>query len=76
MEPLPLHDSQELSRQFNEDEAVWRCFEEKRSLRRLRPLPSPFAKETFPAETLDRLDWLEAERETRTTRAISRWIDP
>ncbi len=38
MEPLPLHDSQELSHQFNEDEAVWRCFAEKRSRRRLLPI--------------------------------------
>lgn len=33
--PLPLHGPQELARQFNEDEAVQRCFEEKRLLRHL-----------------------------------------
>ena len=69
MNSLPLHDPQELSRQFNEDEAVWRCFEQKRLLRRLLDPAS-----LFPEKMLDDLDWLEAERETRMTRAIGHWI--
>ena len=65
MHPLPLNDSQELSRQFNEDEAVWCCFEEKRWLRRMLGSPSGLSD-----KMLDDLDWLEAERETRQVRAI------
>ena len=64
-------DTQERVRQFNEDEAVWQRFEEKRRLRRLIGWPS-----LFPEETLDRLDWISAEREIRRVRAIGKWIDP
>ena len=65
-----LADSQELLRQFNEDEAVWRCFDEKRRLRRLLGSPSLFSE-----KVLDDLDWLAAEREIRTIRAKDYWID-
>lgn len=61
----PIHDPEELSRQFNEDEAVWRCFEEKRWLRRRLGSPSGMSE-----EQLDRLDWSEAEREIREIRVI------
>ena len=64
MNLLRLHDPQELSRQFNEDEAVWRCFEEKHWLRRMLGSPSELSE-----EVLDNLDWLEAEREVRQVRA-------
>jgi hypothetical protein len=30
-----MTETQELARRFNEDEAVWRCYEHKRALRRL-----------------------------------------
>jgi hypothetical protein len=67
-----IHDPQELARRFNEDEAVWRRYQEKRKERRRRfRLRSPLG-ETL----LDQLDWLAAERETRPVRAIGKWIDP
>ena len=53
-------DAQELARRFNEDEAVWRCYERKRRLRKLLGSRCPLSE-----ETLDRLDWLAAERECR-----------
>lgn len=59
------HDPQELARRFNEDEAVWRSFEEKRRLRRLLGEPSPSDE-----EVLNALDWSKAEREQRQIRAI------
>lgn len=65
----PTIDSQELVRRFNEDEAVWRCYEHKRELRRLLGSRSP-----LPEEVLDDLDWLEAERECRVTRAIGSYM--
>jgi hypothetical protein len=60
-----IHDPQELARRFNEDEAVWRSFEEKRRRRRLLSLPALLSE-----ELLDALDWSEAEREQRQIRAI------
>jgi hypothetical protein len=68
----PFNDVQNRVRQFNDDEAVWRCFEEKRAPRKelielLRSLTSPPA---FTEDELDRLDWLAAEREARPIRAI------
>jgi hypothetical protein len=74
----PLNDVQENVRQFNEDEAVWRCFARKRKrrkrLQRLHQLlDSP---PTLTEEELDRLDWLAAEREARPVHAIGKWISP
>jgi hypothetical protein len=66
-----IHDPQELARQFNEDEAVWRSFEEKRRVRRLLGSPSLLSE-----ELLDALDWSKAERETKRSRAIGKWIAP
>jgi len=58
-------DPQELARRFNEDEAVWQAYEEKRKLRRL------FGPHWLPAqEALDKLDWPEAEQECREVRAV------
>ena len=55
--------SQELSRKFNEDEAVWRAFDRRRSIRSL--LGSVLS---VPNEDL--ADWLAAEREARPVRAV------
>jgi hypothetical protein len=63
--------SQELARRFNEEEAVWRCYERKRELRKLLGSRSP-----LPEETLDYLDWLEAERECRATRCSGKLVAP
>ena len=65
----PTVDPRELARRFNEDEAVWRCYEHKRELRRLLGPRSP-----LPEEVLDDLDWLEAEQERRVIRRIGRPI--
>jgi hypothetical protein len=68
MNPNP----QELARQFNEDEAVWRCYETKRNERRRR-----FKLRSRRVEKLlDQLDWLAAERQMRPVRAIGSWINP
>jgi hypothetical protein len=58
----PLSDTQDSARRFNEDEAVWQRFEEKRRLR--DPASSLFE------EVLDEIDWQEAEREVRETRCV------
>ena len=60
---------QELARRFNEDEAVWRCYQQKRKLRRAiqRKLGT---RSSLPEKALDQIDWCEAERECRTIRAI------
>ena len=64
-------DPQKLARQFNEDEAVWLCYEKKRKLSRIfRHLLS--RKERKKLE--ERL-WLAAEGEARPVRAIGKWID-
>jgi len=60
----PILDVQESVRRFNEDEAVWRRFEERRGL---RDPSSP-----VPEEVLDEIDWREAERECRQTRCVGR----
>jgi hypothetical protein len=58
-------DPQELARRFNEDEAVWRSYENKRALRRLVRPRSPLSE-----DVLDQLDWQAAERECREVRAV------
>jgi hypothetical protein len=58
-------EAQEIARRFNEAEGVWRCYEQKRELRRLLGSRTP-----LPADILDDLDWQEAERECRETQAI------
>jgi hypothetical protein len=60
----PLSDPQELARRFNEDEAVWRRFEQKRSFRD--------SASSRPEELLDETDWQEAERECRQTRCVGK----
>jgi hypothetical protein len=68
---------QECVRQFNEDEAVWRCFTRKRARRKRlsRFLRLLGAESPLTEEQLDQLDWLAAERETRTIRTIGKWLD-
>ena len=65
MSKNPLIEAQELARRFNEDEAVWRCYEHKRALRRL-----PGSCPPLPEEIADAHDWQAAERECRAVRAI------
>jgi hypothetical protein len=62
----PISDTQELALRFNEDEAIWQRFQEKRLTRHLARSDSP-----MPESILDHLDWLEAEREIRITRAVA-----
>ena len=61
----PTIAAQELARRFNEDEAVWRCYEQKRALRHL-----PGARRSAAEDILDDLDWEAAERECRVVRAV------
>ena len=58
----PMTQAEEMLRRFNEDEAVWRCYERKRSLRKLLGSHCPLSE-----EALEYLDWLAAERECRRT---------
>jgi hypothetical protein len=61
-------DTQEIARRFNEDEAVWRCYERKRATRQWLGFCPPFSEHIL--DYLDYLDWLAAEREGRMVRAI------
>ena len=61
----PTIETQELARRFNEDEVVWRCYEQKRVSRRL-----PGARPSAAEDILDDLDWQAAERECRMVRAV------
>ena len=63
----PNGDVHDRVRRFNEDEAVWLLFEQKRTLRRLLRRGIPLL-----GEVLDHLDWIAAERECREIRAIGR----
>jgi hypothetical protein len=60
-----MTETQKLARRFNEDEAVWRCYEHKRALRKLLRSRTP-----LPEDILDYLDWQAAERECREVRAV------
>jgi hypothetical protein len=62
-----ISDTQEFARHFNEDEAIWQRFQKKRLARRLPGSDSP-----LPESVLDHLDWLDAEREIRITRAVAK----
>jgi hypothetical protein len=62
---MPILSPQELARRFNEDEAVWRRYQQKRRLRRTLGVRVP-----LPEEILDYLAWREAERECREKRYI------
>ena len=69
MKRKSISETQENARRFNEEEDIWRRYQEKRARRRLRGNDSG-----FPESLLDQLDWQEAERETRTARAVARCI--
>jgi hypothetical protein len=62
----PISDTQESAGRFNEEEAIWLRCEEKRLMRR-----SSSSDPSLPESLLDRLDWLQAEREIRTTRVVA-----
>ena len=61
----PMTRAQEWARRFNENQAVWRCYEHKRALRKLLGSRCP-----LPDEILDELDWRAAERECRPPQFI------
>lgn len=63
--PLAMRytNSQDLARKFNEDEAVSRAFDLRRSLRSL-------LGSVLPVPDEDLADWLAAEREARPVRAV------
>lgn len=63
----PISDTQEFARRFNEEEAIRQRFQRKRLTRRKAGSDSP-----LPESILDHFDWLEAEREVRTTRAVAK----
>jgi hypothetical protein len=65
------YNPQELARQFNEDAAIWRSFQQKR----LRP-HLPGTASLLPQDILYHLKWLKAQREGRPARAVGRWIAP
>ena len=61
----PLDDVQENVRRFNQEEAVWQRYHEKRRQRfRLRS--------TAAEKLLDQLDWIAAEREMRRSDCIGK----
>jgi hypothetical protein len=74
----PFDDVQERVRQFNDDEAVWRCFAKKRGQRKqlLELLSLLNAPSELTEDELDRIDWIAAEREARPFRAVGTWITP
>jgi len=55
--------SQDLARKFNEDEAVWRAFDRRCSIRSL-------LGSVLSVPDADISDWLAAEREARPVRAV------
>lgn len=64
-------DLQEMAREYNDDEAIWRCYERKRKLR----LPFAHLLSGKAKNILDQRDWLAADREARPVRVIGKWID-
>jgi len=67
MTPL-INDVQENVRRFNEEEAVWRRYHEKRTERRRRFRPrSRVAEKLF-----DQLDWIAAEREMHRSDCVGK----
>ena len=54
-----ISDIQEFARRYNEEEAMWQRFHEKRLARRFPRSDSPLLE-----SLLDHLDWLEAARES------------
>ena len=56
--------AQELAHRFNEDESVWRRFQEKRLGRDSASL--------FADELLDEIDWREAEQENHVAKCVGK----
>ena len=52
---MPISDTQEFARRFNEEETIWQRFQEQRLTRRWPRSDTP-----LPEGILDDLDWLEA----------------
>jgi hypothetical protein len=63
-----MMEAHELARRFNEDEAGWRCYERKRTLRKWLERRPPFSEHVL--DYLDCLDWLAAKRASRMVRAV------
>lgn len=66
---MPIMNPQELAHRFNQDEAVWRCYQQKRRLRLVLGSRTP-----LPEQVLDDFEWREAERECREKRYIGKSI--
>ena len=63
-----INDVHENVRRFNEEEAIWRRYQEKRKQRRRRfRLRSKVAE-----QLLDRLDWMAAERQMRRSDCVGK----
>ncbi len=63
-----INDVQENVRRFNQEEAIWQRYQEKRAERRRR-----FRLRTRVAEKLlDRLDWIAAVREMRRSDCVGK----
>jgi hypothetical protein len=60
-----IAEAQKLAHYFNEDEAMWRAFEDKRALRRLLGSDTPLSE-----DILDYLDWQAAAQECRAVSAV------
>jgi hypothetical protein len=61
-------DIQEIANRFNEDEAIWQRYQQKRLVRRFSEYET-----ALPETILDYVDWIEAEREVCVTWAVSRF---
>jgi hypothetical protein len=69
MTPL-INDVQENVRRFNQEEAIWQCYEEKQKRRR-----RVFRMRSKVGEKLlDRLDWIAAEREMRRSDCVGKQL--
>ena len=63
-----INDVQENVRRFNQEEAIWQRYQQKRTQRRRR-----FRLRSRVAEKLlDRLDWIAAEREMRRSDCVGK----
>jgi len=66
---IPLvNDVQENVRRFNQEEAIWRCYDEKRKQRRRLFRMRSKLGEKLP----DQLDWIAAEREMRRSDCVGK----
>jgi|KBSMisStaDraftv2_1062788.scaffolds.fasta_scaffold137477_2 hypothetical protein len=72
-----INDVQENVRRFNQEEVVWQGFVTRRAMRKrlLRLLCSLGSSPALAKKQLDQLDWIAAERETRRSDCIGKWIN-